>query len=251
MIHYHGCKLSGKEEEQLAYSGRAVCISFANQAHHKVIIYVCRQFMLDNGAFTIWKKTGSDAAFDFEGYAQWVEGLYRHPSFTFYIIPDSIGGDENDNARMRASWKKVCPYGMFLKGYAVWHLHESLDVLEELIQSFAGISIGSSGEYSAIGTVKWWNRMAEAMDILCDAQGRPKTKIHGLRMLDVVESFPFSSADSTNAARHAGSDARWTGAYSPISVKARGIVLMDNIETKNSPPIWDRDHQIRNTMSLF
>jgi len=42
------------------------------------------------------------------------------------------------------------------------------------------------------------------MEVCCDADGMPKTKLHGLRMLDPVifSHMPLSSADSCNVARN-------------------------------------------------
>ncbi len=45
--------------------------------------------------------------------------------------------------------------------------------------------------------------MAQAMAQACDL-GRPRVKLHGLRMLDVevFSRLPLASADSTNVARN-------------------------------------------------
>lgn len=83
--------------------------------------------------------------------------------------------------------------------------------------------------------------MAEAMGAACDDDGRPRAKLHGLRMLDprVFSCFPFSSADSTNVARNIGIDQAWaSNAYAPASQYTRALVLMERIERHASASRW-------------
>jgi hypothetical protein len=82
--------------------------------------------------------------------------------------------------------------------------------------------------------------MAEAMNVLCAADGYPTVKIHGLRMLDPVlfSHIPLSSADSTNIARNVGYDERWTGPYVPKSAWVRALVMMDRVEHHASARRW-------------
>ena len=76
--------------------------------------------------------------------------------------------------------------------------------LEMLVHDFPIVALGSSGEWPNPGTKKWWQRMNAAMGVACHENGRPKAKLHGLRMLDrsIFSQLPFSSADSTNVARN-------------------------------------------------
>jgi hypothetical protein len=105
------------------------------------------------------------------------------------------------------------------------------------------IALGSSGQYATIGNEGWWSRMSEAMTVLTDGDGYPKTKIHGLRMLDpvVFSHIPFSSADSTNVARNIGIDARWNGAYAPSTRYQRALILMERIETHAPASRWNKE----------
>lgn len=61
--------------------------------------------------------------------------------------------------------------------------------------------------------------MAEIMEVACDSEGYPRSKLHGLRMLDTVlfAHIPLSSADSCNVARNIGIDQAWKGSYTPKS----------------------------------
>ena len=46
--------------------------------------------------------------------------------------------------------------------------------------------------------------MREAFEVICDEDGYPRRRIHGLRMLSehIVAEFPFYSCDSTNVAQN-------------------------------------------------
>lgn len=69
------------------------------------------------------------------------------------------------------------------------------------------------------------------MDAICDDQGRPACRLHGLRMLDpaIFQHLPFASADSTNAAVNGGSISRF-GMYAPPTAGQRADVIDDRIE---------------------
>lgn len=84
--------------------------------------------------------------------------------------------------------------------------------------------------------------MIQAMDVLCDKEGRPICKVHGLRMLDVeiFSKFPFSSSDSTNIGRNIGLDSKWRHGYTPASKECRAQVIRERIELVQSPIFWQR-----------
>ena len=250
MIHYHGCPLSGGTFTQFAYKGRHAMISHAFPENIELIIEVAQSFCLDNGAFTAWRQGNS---FDMEGFAEFVERWYRHPSFDFYCMPDVIDGDHHDNQMMRIKWFKTVSREIYSAGVPVWHLHEPIKVLREMTQAYQRICLGSSGEYATVGTDNWWQRMAEAMDVLTDEAGRPIVKLHGLRMLDptIFSHLPLVSADSTNVARHCGSDERWKGAYVPPDKKTRAIVMMQRIEDHASASVWSNSTGITQNLELF
>jgi hypothetical protein len=56
--------------------------------------------------------------------------------------------------------------------------------------------------------------MKSAMRVCCDASGMPRTRLHGLRMLnpELFSQLPLSSADSTNVARNVQLDRKWVPA---------------------------------------
>lgn len=237
MIHYHGVPITGTADPVLALQARHACVSFAHPDQIETVAELCQSFILDNGAFSAWK---SGSAFDLEGFAGWVNKWHQHPSFDWYLMPDVIDGTAEDNIVMRSHWFATVGTKIWQKGVPVWHLNEPLEVLNEFVNNFSRVAFGSSGDFTQIGTGSWWQRMAEAMDVACDADGRPKAKLHGLRMLDptVFSHFPFSSADSTNVARNIGIDKRWDGAYSPRSRKMRALIMMERIEAHASASRW-------------
>ena len=81
--------------------------------------------------------------------------------------------------------------------------------------------------------------MAQAMKVACDSSGRPRCKMHGLRMLNpkVFTQLPLSSADSTNAAVNSGSTDRF-GMYKPPTRYQCAEIIASRIEMHNSAPIW-------------
>lgn len=165
----------------------------------------------------------------------------RHPAFDFALIPDVIDGDEKANDMMIARWNNWDGWRgeSWPRGVPVWHLHESLDRLARLCKGWDRVALGSSGKWPTPGTQGWWNRMGEAMEAACDSEGRPLTKLHGLRMLNpaVFHRLPLSSADSTNAVRNASIFSQF-GNYIPPKAGGRMSTIADRIESHQSAAIW-------------
>jgi hypothetical protein len=143
-----------------------------------------------------------------------------------------IDGDEAANDALLSEWPLPKWFGA-----PVWHLHESLDRLERLAAAYPRVCFGSSGEFASIGTAAWWGRMAQAMRVVCNDDGEPLCKLHGLRMLnpEVFTRFPFSSADSTNIGRNIGIDQTWRGNYMPPNKEVRAQVMRARIEAHEQP----------------
>lgn len=234
MIHYHGLPITPATAALRAISGGHAFVSFRHSDQLTIALDAAQSFAVDNGAFSAWRS--GEPVVDWSDFYAWVDGVRRYPSFDFAVIPDVIDGDENANDELVEEW----PFAKH-EGAPVWHLHESLERLEKL-SKWPRICLGSSGEYAQIGTASWWQRMAKTMDVLCDEHGKPKCKIHGLRMLnpDIFTRFPFSSADSTNIGQNVGIDSAWRGTYTPPTKEARAAVMRERIEAFQSAPIWVR-----------
>lgn len=249
MIHYHGVTISSNSTAAEILSGRHAMVSFAKPTQLPTVAAVCQSFALDNGAFSIWKHGGE---LDPEKYYRFVETWKSHPGFDWCIIPDTIEGSEDDNRRMVDEW----PFGKFV-GVPVWHLHESLDYLEYLAINWPRLALGSSGKFRQPGSPAWWERIVEAMEIICE-DGQPRTKIHGLRMLApaIFTKIPFASCDSTMVAQNIARDRNWFGQMKKAPKEVRGFYLTRQIESHNSAAIWDpssikKQVQEAQTYSLF
>lgn len=230
MIHYHGGELGGWISESVPFwRNRHLFVSFAYPRSLPAYANLCSSFAIDNGAFTIWRKT--KGRLDIEAYREYVKEWGRHPSCDWHLIPDVIDGDERENIEIEQRWHEP-------NAVPVWHLHESLEWLKILTQRYGRIALGSSGQYATIETTEWRERMNEAFKIICDDQGRPRCKVHGLRMLStrVVPLYPFSSCDSTNAARNSGDKGRFRYTHPMRGVRAAQIA--DLVELVHSPPTF-------------
>lgn len=232
MVHYHGGPFSDPATAVVVWRSRHAMVSFARPDQIRMAADVCQSFCLDNGAFSAWRRK---AKLDFARYYSWTDRWIRHPGCDFAIVPDCIAGSEDENDELLECW----PFERW-QGCPVWHMHESLRRLGRLTREWPRIAIGSSGAFSSPGSKMWWERMSSAMQVCCDTSGMPRTRIHGLRMLnpDLFSKLPLSSADSTNVSRNVQLDSKWTGSYAPVSKRVRGLVLVDRIESQNASPNW-------------
>ncbi len=235
MIHYHGTPIGGRRVDAAQFlMGRHALVSFYRPDDLPVVLECCKSFVLDNGAFSHWKAGKGDI--DFLAYQEWAESVCLHPGFEWCLIPDKIDGEEEENAELVKRWVRS---GTRAEGVPVWHLHESLEYLNYLVSNFKRVALGSSGQWATPGTADWWERISVAMLVACDPLGRPRCKLHGLRMLNprVFTRLPLASADSTNAAVNCGSKKRF-GMYLPPTAAQRAAVIAERIEQHNSAPIW-------------
>jgi len=234
MIHYHGTPLGGTRQDVARFlMGRHALVPFSYPEDLGAVAESCQSFIFDNGAFSVWKKGG---VLDEAGYISWVREWSAHPGFEWALIPDEIEGNETANDELIFRFQEA---GLTRYGVPVWHLHESIDRLARLCELWPTVALGSSGQWPTPGASKWWVRMAEVMDGICDARGRPPAKLHGLRMLapDIFTRLPLASADSTNAAVNSGSLSRF-GMYLPPTGAQRAAVIADRIESNNSAAVW-------------
>jgi len=165
-----------------------------------------------------------------EKYYQFIEDL-KDPSLDFWIIPDVIGGTEQQNNDLIRN----CP---LRGGTPVWHFDESLEKLSWLAEEFPRICIGTTEGLNP-NTEKYWERMNQAMDCLC-VDGKISIKVHGLRCLnpEIFTKVPLASADSTMVARNMTVPKWESVAFKPNSLITRAVVLMDRIESFNAPKTW-------------
>lgn len=243
MIHYHGTPIGGALTEAARFLlGRHALVPFSYPRDLELVMETCKSFVIDNGAFTVWKQGGK---LDVDGYVRWLRTStstgcppYLHPGFDWALIPDVIGGTAEENDAMLADWPKD------IAGVPVYHLHEPLERAERLANEWPVVAIGSSGEWPTPGVPKWWTRMQDVLDVMCDEQGVPKCKLHGLRMMDpaIFTRIPFRSVDSTNAAQNGARNGRVID--EKLSSGQGAIITAMRVEAHNSPSRWDRDSSL-------
>jgi hypothetical protein len=245
MIHYHGLPMTPVIDMVKAMRTRHAMVSFEDARQIEEAAEVCQSLVLDNGAFSAWRQ---GKRYDFAGYHLWATHWLKHPAVEWAIIPDVIDGTEHENDELLAEW--TLPNAISVP---VFHLHESLERLERLT-AYPRIALGGSGQYADPGSREWWSRMAQIMQVICDDDGFPRAKLHGLRMLDPVlfSHLPLASADSCNVARTIGIDRAWDGPYTPRSKWARALIMMDRIEYHASARRWDgRGAGVQQNMELL
>jgi hypothetical protein len=249
VIHYHGGPITPLSAALATWKGRHAFVSFAYPDQIALAAEVCQSFALDNGAYTHWKQGGGRV--DVKAYVAWVKEWRQHPGFDWALIPDVVDGTEADNDAIMAHYREAG--GDLLGDVPVWHMHESTERLRRLCHAFRRVALGSSGSFPNPGTADWWQRMGEAMSAVTDGDGRPRTKLHGLRMLDptICSHLPLASADSTNVARNVGVDGKWRGgAYTPLTKAARALVLVDRIENHASAARWTGSGGVQKNLEL-
>lgn len=245
MIHYHGLPISPAPVAYQAVKAGHAFVSFSHPVQLGVAVEYSSSFAVDNGAFSAW-RSGSPIK-DWAKFYAWALQCMLIPSCDFAVIPDVIDGSEADNDALIED----SPLPNWF-GAPVWHMHESLDRLERLHWTYPRICIGSSAQYAKVGDVNWWARMGEAFPVICDEFGRPRCKVHGLRMLNpkVFTKLPFASADSTSIGRGTGIDQKWKGTYQPPTKEARATVMRARIEAHNAPPVFSADFTSSTTETI-
>lgn len=247
MIHYHGGPITPNSTAIALWTHRHAFVSFEHPRMVSLAAEVCQSFALDNGAFSLWGA--GKGTVDVEAYGAWVAEWCKHPGFDFAVIPDVIDGSEFDNDRMIGRWFQT---GLMRYGVPVYHLHEDLGRLRDLVRAWPRVALGSSGKYANPGDTAWWERMEEVMPACCDGEGRPLVKLHGLRMLNptIFSHLPLASADSCNVARNIGIDKAWSGPYQPMTKDQRALVMADRIEHHASARRWSRRVGIQQNLEL-
>lgn len=230
---YHGTPIGGPRQDAARFlSGRCALVPFPRRDDMGAVAEFAQSFVFDNGAFTVWKQGGE---LDVPGYVAWCDEYHRHPGFDWALIPDVIDGDEAQNDALVNQWPR------HIRGVPVWHMHESIARLRRLCDEWPTVALGSSGQWATPGTSSWWVRMSEAMNDVCDTDGRPAARLHGLRMLDptIFTKLPLTSADSTNAAVNNGALDRF-GMYVPATASQRAAVIADRVEMHNAAQRWEK-----------
>lgn len=214
-VHYHGTPITPRAIlETLA--GACFCISHAAPNDVKRCHEIGTSVMLDNGAFSVWKR---GHVMDVPAFWSWALPWLDCPT-TWAVIPDVIGGDWRETAKLISAAPRLPAH----KISPVWHLHDPLDRLKDLCDMFPRVCFGSSEQYAEVGSDMWHQRVGEAFDAL--QPHHQYAQVHMLRGLQCVTGmpYPFYSVDSTDIARNhcnkrmtaADMRSRWDGMQCPI-----------------------------------
>lgn len=191
MIHYHGTPITPVTAlYQLA--GRHFCVSHARPEQVARVHEIGQSVMLDNGAFSRWKR---GAATDWLAFYSWCERWLGYPT-TWAVIPDVIdGGSQLQDALIR-EW----PFGH--RGAPVWHMDEPLPRLLALCDAWPKVCIGSTAEFRVVLSASWRRRMDECWNALA-TRHRHLPWVHMLRGMQCSGMhWPFASVDSTDIAQN-------------------------------------------------
>jgi len=208
-VHWHGGPIWGdritpsNDLIKALYRNGCSLVSFARPDQIKKIASIDCKLVLDNGAFSTWRKANTESCppdaewwqKHWAAYYDFVGGWFSR--IEWFIIPDVIEGSETENDNLIGQ----VPHWLMGKAVPVWHSDESIERLLRLCQRFPRVAIGCCGPHRVIRTKAWKKRMDEVFrELYINRQLR--VKIHGLRMLDVrvLSRYPFASADSTNVA---------------------------------------------------
>ena len=214
------------------YSRGGALVSFARPEQLRKIATLNCQIVLDNGAFSAWRKAENDNEMDWAAhwtrYYQWVLAwLHR---IAWFIVPDVIEGTEAENDALLAR----VPSALQHKAVPVWHSDESIERFVRLCTRFPRVAIGCCGPHRSIRSPAWRQRMEEAFSAIYIERHLP-VKIHGLRMMDgrALSQFPFDSADSTNVAINAP---KTKIKFPAITEKLDRVAILRAAIEKVSPP---------------
>lgn len=191
-IAFHGTPITPKAQ-LYRMTGQSFCVSFAEPRDADFCEQFGQSVLWDNGAFSAFTR---GKPIDELGLYAWLEPRLYHPHRA--VVLDVIGGSVQEQWDALVRW----PFKRDLS-WPVWHLDKPLDYLDELVEDWPGVCLGSAGQYWEIGSQAWLSRMDDVFDHLHRRHARLPW-LHGLRMLGHIANYPLASADSTNVAQNYG-----------------------------------------------
>ncbi len=222
-IHYHGTPITPRGR-LLKLAGRSFCVSYAAPYDVEWVHSHGQSTMLDNGAYSFWRSGRKMSHEDWQGFYDWASPWLDYHT-TWGVIPDVIDGTEEENDELVSlSWSipRMAP---------VWHMHESINRLKRLCDTYQRVCLGSSAQYATVGSDSWHRRMDEAMNDLCGSGPAP-TWLHMLRGMDVVDAgYPFASVDSTNVAQNHNRNGK---------IGENIEAMADRLDVRQAPARWTK-----------
>lgn len=212
MIHYHGTPIT-PIEALVELAGRHFCVSHAAPQDVSRCHLIGQSVMLDNGAFSAWKR---GRATNWQAFYEWTDKWLDYPT-TWAVIPDVINAGTQEQDALLREW----PHGH--KGAPVWHMDEPIHRLLRLCDEWPRVCIGSTDEFEVVLSDIWCRKMDEAWNEIAKRHRRLPW-LHMLRGMQLSgKHWPFASVDSTDIARnhHLPRQSprkmadRWDGAQTP------------------------------------
>ena len=99
VIHYHGADIN-PIPALYEMAGRHFCVSFLYPSHVARVHSIGQSVMLDNGAFTAWRK---GTKIDWNKYYVWADKWLDCPT-TWAVIPDVVEGGANEQDELIKQW---------------------------------------------------------------------------------------------------------------------------------------------------
>lgn len=191
MIHYHGTPIT-PVSALYELGGRHFCVSHAAPQDVRRVHEIGQSVMLDNGAFSAWKREHEP---NWTAYYAWADVWLDYPT-TWAIIPDVIGA----GAQLQDALLREWPHGQ--RGAPVWHMDEPIDRLLRLSDEWPKVCVGSTDVYAAVLSQAWRWRMDEIWNAVSQRNARLPW-LHMLRGMQLSGShYPFASVDSTDIAQN-------------------------------------------------
>ena len=224
--------------EQLG--ANSFCVSYYNASRvnlNTIISKVGHEdiLLLDNGAFSHWRKEGvSPSNRYWSGYTDWAGSILNKVPEAVAVVPDVIDGGWIENRDWALEYQLHFSAERLM---VVWHLNEPLEVLEDYIEmGFGYIGFGSTSEFGGANNKKLHIRLKEAFDVVdrtCEAgNGYKRPWIHMLRFQQIAWMYPFNSSDSTNIAMNHNRH-RYHEDHLHL--------LVERLKQKSSEILWDRN----------
>ncbi len=98
-IHYHGTPITPMDK-LYELSGKHFCVSHARPDQVEHVHKIGQSVMLDNGAFSKWRKKTPT---NWPAFYQWADRWLDHPN-TWAVIPDEIDASEETQNQLLLQW---------------------------------------------------------------------------------------------------------------------------------------------------
>lgn len=195
VMHYHGTPIT-PAAVLYTLAGKNFCVSHARPDQVERVHEIGQSVMLDNGAFSKWKR---GYAVDWNDYYAWCDRWLNYPT-TWAVIPDEIGGGSQEQDALVRDW----PHGH--RGAPVFHLDADLQQpigrALRLLDEWPRVCVGWAEKDLAILSDPYRRSMDALWNEIARRHARTPV-VHKLRGMQLCgQEWPFASVDSTDVAQN-------------------------------------------------